>query len=491
MTEPALVLRTRRLRAARGVTVATDVELTASAGDVVAVEGPNGAGKTTLLTAAAGLLPAGSVQARPPSVGYAPERASVLPRMVTSRWLVGLARTAGLSRHDSARRTDEVLERLGLEAAAGRPLHVLSRGNTQRALVAQALIADPGLVILDEPSGGLDDDGVTRVAAEIGRAADRKAVVLVARHPTAPLPLPAGPTWRFTDGTITEISRDSAAETQVMVVETGDGVVRRVPAAELPAVLRAALDGGLSIRRVSPTATAPTLTGAMPAADSPALRRAGAVQRVLYGAAHQARLLAVSQWFAAPALLFLGVLAIIYSAGAGPALQTAAVTAITLVPVLMWMTVLAHRVNGRELGRAFAAHVGGRARAHLAADLCLVPYAVALTVFAIVWPVLSQGGPHPFMLLLRMIALQLAAAVLGIGLGSVLALIERMGYRVITGLALFLGLLVIPHTPMWPLLKLASTVTTALTPVSVQVAWLCLPGAALVALAAFAATRLS
>jgi hypothetical protein len=54
---------------------------------------------------------------------------------------------------------------------------------------------------------------------------------------------------------------------------------------------------------------------------------------------------------------------------AGPPLQAAAVTAITLIPVLTWLSVLAHRVDGRELARAFAAHAGGRARAHLATDL--------------------------------------------------------------------------------------------------------------------------
>jgi ABC-type Mn2+/Zn2+ transport system ATPase subunit len=495
VSEPAFVLRTRRLRAARGVTVAHDVALTASAGDVIAVEGPNGSGKTTLLTAAAGLLPAGNASVRPPSVGYAPERASVLPRMPVSRWLVSLARTAGLSRIDSARRADDVLRRLGLEASADRPLNVLSRGNTQRALVAQALIADPGLVILDEPSGGLDDDGVTRVAAEIERAADRQAVVLVARHPTAPLPLPRGTTWRFEDGTVTALARDGGHATRVMLVETGDGVVRRVSAADLPGVLRSALDTGLNIRRVEPVlsdAAPAERTTVAAAEDFPALRRAGALSRVMYGAAHRAKLLAVSQWFAAPLLIFLAILAIIYATDAGSPLQPAAVTAIALIPVMMWLTVQAHRVDGRELARAFAVHVGGRAKAHLATDLCLVPYAVVLTAAAVLWPLASQGEhPHPLALILRMVELHLAAALFGIGLGSVLALIDRMGYRLITAVAVFLGLVVIQGTPMTPLLKLSTAAVTSVTPVASQAAWLCLPGAALVALTALAATRLA
>lgn len=75
MPDPALVVHARRLWAARGVVVATDVALAAAPGDVVAVEGPNGSGKSTLLAAAAGLLPAGSASVRPESVGYSPERA--------------------------------------------------------------------------------------------------------------------------------------------------------------------------------------------------------------------------------------------------------------------------------------------------------------------------------------------------------------------------------------------------------------------------------
>ena len=120
--------------------------------------------------------------------------------------------------------------RLGLAHASAVPLHALSRGNAQRALVAQALLADPDLLVLDEPSGGLDADGVSRVAAEIQRAAGRRAVVLVARHPTAPLPLPSGVTWRLHDGGVDTRPRDGDAQrlaVGLMEVETGDGAVRR------------------------------------------------------------------------------------------------------------------------------------------------------------------------------------------------------------------------------------------------------------------------
>jgi ABC-2 type transport system ATP-binding protein len=501
MSDPALLVRARRLRAARGVVVARDVTLAAAPGDVVAVEGPNGSGKSTLLAAAAGLLPADGASVRPGSVGYSPERAGALPRIPLQRWLLGLARTAGLGREESARRAGDLLGRLGLAHASAVSLHALSRGNAQRALVAQALLADPDLLILDEPAGGMDADGVSRVAAEIQRAASRRAVVLVARHPAAPLPLPSGLTWRLREGAVDERPRDGDGQPPAagtMEVETGDGTVRRVDEAGLPAVLRAALDAGLAIRRVQPVpgivpgAAAAGSGAGYPAAALPAPRRAGAVRRVLHGAAHRARLLTSSQWFLAPAMLFLVVLGIVYATDAGPPLPAAAVTAITLVPLMTWLSVLAHRVDSRELARAFAAHVGGRARAHLAADLGLAPFAVLLSLAALVAPLISQGEhPHPALLDGRIVLLHLAAAVFGAGIGSLLALIERAGWRLLAAVALYLGLFVVRGTPMTPLLRLSTHPATLATPAGGPAAWLFLPGVALMAVAALLAARLT
>jgi ABC-type Mn2+/Zn2+ transport system ATPase subunit len=487
------VLRADRLRAARRVLVARQVSLSAAAGEVVAVEGANGSGKSTLLAAAAGVLPTGQEGRRPASVGYAPERADVLPRLALWRWLTGLGRTAGLSRAEAAGQAAELLTRIGLASAGHRPLSELSRGNVQRALVAQALVGPPELVVLDEPSGGLDGDGVGRLTAEIRRVADRSSVVLVARHPTAPLPLPAGPAWRIAGGAVS--TEDRAAEAvPVMEVETGDGQVRQVSELELATVLRAALDAGLTVRRVQPVAWAavPAVAPlAEPPPADPAPQRASGLRRIYYGAAHRARLLTVSQWFAAPALLFLIILGIFYAKPVGPLLPAAAFTAVLLVPVMIWVSVQAQLADGRLMARAFAAHVGGTGRAHLAACLATVPFAVAATVFAVGWSALSQPHlPHHPGLLLDMITLHLAAAVFGVGVGTLLVppLVDRAGWRICLAVALFLALLLVPVSPMHPLLLLATH--PAGGSVGAAAGLLAATGAAVIGVTAFLASRL-
>jgi ABC-type Mn2+/Zn2+ transport system ATPase subunit len=503
------VLRADRLRAARRVLVARQVVLSAAAGDVVAVEGANGSGKSTLLAAAAGVLPTGQAGRRPGSVGYAPERADVLPRLALWRWLTGLGRTAGLSRAEAAGQAAELLTRIGLASAGHRPLSELSRGNVQRALVAQALVGPPELVVLDEPSGGLDGDGVGRLTAEIRRVADRSSVVLVARHPTAPLPLPAGPAWRIAGGAVS--TEDRAADAvSVVEVETGDGLVRQVSELELATVLRAALDAGLTIRRVQPVAVTPVLDPAAHAAADPvpdlvpdpvadlaadpaaeAPRRASDLRRIYHGAAHRARLLTVSQWFAAPALLFLIILGIFYAKPVGPPLPAAAFTAVLLVPVMIWVSVQAQLADGRLMARAFAAHVGGTGRAHLAACLATVPFLVAATVIAVGWSALSQPHlPHHPGLLLDMVTLHLAAGVFGVGVGTLLVppLVDRAGWRICLAVALFLALLLVPVSPMHPLLLLATH--PAGGSVGAAAGLLAVTGAAIIGVTAFLASRL-
>ena len=115
---------------------------------------------------------------------------------------------------------------------------------------------------------------------------------------------------------------------------------------------------------------------------------------------------------------------------------------------------------------------------------------MVLALAALVAPLISQGSyPHPPLLDVRIVGLHLAAAVFGAGLGSLLALIERAGWRLLTAVTVFLVVFVVRNTPMAPLLKLSTHPTTLQTPVGGPAAWLFLPGLALVAVAAFLATR--
>jgi hypothetical protein len=145
--------------------------------------------------------------------------------------------------------------------------------------------------------------------------------------------------------------------------------------------------------------------------------------------------------------LYLIVLGILYVSQAGPLLPAAAFSAALLVPVMSWITVLAHLTDGRLMARAFAAHVGGRGRAHLAAALATAPFAVAATAVAVAWPAVSQ--PHPLhgsrALLVKIAVLHLAAALLGIGVGTLLVppLVERAGWRICLAAGIFLVLILL------------------------------------------------
>jgi ABC-type Mn2+/Zn2+ transport system ATPase subunit len=144
--------------------VLDDVTLTVSAGAFVGIVGPSGAGKTTLLRLLNGTLPArrGCITRRTGlSVGYVPQVQSVdwtFP--VTVAECILLARTARRWRPwpTAGDRADAaaMLDRLGLDGFAGRPIGTLSGGQQQRVFLARALLSRPDVVILDEPTSGVD-----------------------------------------------------------------------------------------------------------------------------------------------------------------------------------------------------------------------------------------------------------------------------------------------------------------------------------------------
>ena len=179
-----------------GVPVLEGVSLAVEAGELVAVAGPNGGGKTTLMRLIVGLErpTAGTVEllgkpVRPgrgdARIGYLPQRAeSALSAPITVRELVEVGRAPAhgiLSPLDDADHAaiDEAIERVGLTEHAGRPLARLSGGQRQRAFIAKALAPSPELLILDEPSAGVDPTAQDALAALVGRLSTELGVAVL------------------------------------------------------------------------------------------------------------------------------------------------------------------------------------------------------------------------------------------------------------------------------------------------------------------------
>jgi len=186
----------------RRVPVLREVSLQVRAREFVAVVGANGSGKTTLLRLALGLLTPSSGAVRlfgtPLQafrdwrlVGYVPQRAAtatVLPISVEEVVRTGLAGHSGLYRRFDAEqreRLEHVLDLLGLGPVRRRSVHSLSGGQQQRALLARALVTAPRLLVLDEPTTGVDAEArsVLREALDHLVHDEGVAVVYVSHDP--------------------------------------------------------------------------------------------------------------------------------------------------------------------------------------------------------------------------------------------------------------------------------------------------------------------
>jgi len=154
----------RRVVAVRGVSFEV------ARGDIFGFLGPNGAGKTTTIKMLTGLIQATGGRATifgepvPSSramakVGFLPENPYVYPYLTPSEFVELCARLSGLSARAARDRTATVLGQVGIAYAADRPVRRLSKGMLQRTGLAAALVADPELLILDEPMSGLDPVG--------------------------------------------------------------------------------------------------------------------------------------------------------------------------------------------------------------------------------------------------------------------------------------------------------------------------------------------
>ncbi|MDQ0598222.1 ABC-type Mn2+/Zn2+ transport system ATPase subunit [Streptomyces canus] len=169
----------------RGPWVLRGIHLTLTPGTLTRIEGPNGTGKSTLLRVLARLdAPSeGRIKGRP-RTAYVPERfPSALP-FTALGYLTHLATIHGLTRASAERAAADTLERFGATPYARTPMAQLSKGSSQKVAVAQALLAEPELLVLDEAWTGLDADAraeLERAVAE--RTAAGGAVVFVDHDP--------------------------------------------------------------------------------------------------------------------------------------------------------------------------------------------------------------------------------------------------------------------------------------------------------------------
>src|ERR1700730_16338380 len=163
-------------------------------GEVIGLLGPNGSGKSTILRVLAGYLPpsAGTVRiagidvaadslAARRQVGYVPEDAPLYDGMRVGEFLHFMAAIKGVARRAKHRVVGAAAEQLQLGPVLGMPIGKLSRGYRQRVAIAQALVNDPPLLILDEPTNALDAYQVIEVRALVRELAGRRTV-LVASH---------------------------------------------------------------------------------------------------------------------------------------------------------------------------------------------------------------------------------------------------------------------------------------------------------------------
>ncbi|MFG0317754.1 MAG: ABC transporter ATP-binding protein, partial [Planctomycetota bacterium JB042] len=179
----------------RRVEALADFSLRVAPGSVHGLVGPNGSGKTTAIRCMLGLLrpTRGTARlfGRPPAaaraVGYAPERFDLAEKRTGRETLRLLGRLSGLEGRALDDAIARELDRLALAASADRPVGGYSKGMIRRLSIAAALLADPRLLVLDEPFDGLDPIGNQAVRDEVEARAAYGVAVLLSTHALADL----------------------------------------------------------------------------------------------------------------------------------------------------------------------------------------------------------------------------------------------------------------------------------------------------------------
>jgi ABC-2 type transport system ATP-binding protein len=272
----------------RRVQAVKDISFQVERGDIFGFLGPNGAGKTTTIKVLTGLIsPSGGraelfgdvvpnrkARAR---IGFLPENPYVYPYLTPAEFVILCGRLSGLSARAARDRTGQVLQQVGVAYAADRPVRRLSKGMLQRTGLAAALVADPELLILDEPMSGLDPVGRKEVRDLIVEERRRGRTIFFSTHILNDVEslcdrvaiLRKGEV--VVSGRISDLLRRDARRSEITlsgdyaalhqalsseglaVKQVGGALVVQVEGVDKQTeVLRRALDGGISVEQVVP-----------------------------------------------------------------------------------------------------------------------------------------------------------------------------------------------------------------------------------------------
>jgi ABC-2 type transport system ATP-binding protein len=255
---------------ARKVDAVHEVSFEVRRGEIFGFLGPNGAGKTTTIKMLMGLIrptsghaeilgrPVPSRQAKQ-QVGFLPESPYFYDYLTGTELLDLMGRLCGLDRRQRRRRAGELLERVGLSAAKDRALRKYSKGMLQRVGLAQALINDPHLVVLDEPMSGLDPIGRKEIRDLILSLREEGRTVLFSTHILSDVELLCDRIAMIIGGRLRDQGRldkllsPRLLHTEVVFEREGAKEAQRLaPEIDVDAALREALAAGKHVVSVTP-----------------------------------------------------------------------------------------------------------------------------------------------------------------------------------------------------------------------------------------------
>lgn len=208
--------------------------------------GPNGAGKTTLMRIMTDLLAPSTGRvlldgqdiavmgaAFRKKLGYLPQDFGVYPNFTAEQFLLYIARLKGLSKFEAKRQTDDLLHMVGLEDKKQKKLKGFSGGQRQRVGIAQALLGDPEILVLDEPTAGLDPEERIRFRGIISDLSQQK-LVLLSTHIVSDLEAVANEIILLRKGVVLEMQKPASLLEQL----NGQVWLVTVPAADEAALTK-------------------------------------------------------------------------------------------------------------------------------------------------------------------------------------------------------------------------------------------------------------